>query len=735
MQRCNDIDLEIPLLFAGVNDQAYLDQPFNRPYGGVVEYIDIKDTLDLLLDIHPETKNIYYISGVTQTGLTINNEIEKVLATYKGINAIKGATSSMDVLLDQVKHLPDDTVILYGVYFQDLAGDYYDYTSGIKLISQASKVPIYGLWDFTLGQGIVGGKLVSGVDQGIQLAELVLNYFDDPTLKLPIRINNSNKYKFDYQVLQAQNINTESLPTDSDIINYSTVEEESVLILHSYNDSFQWTDEINKGMTETLSQHDTYLEIYTEYMDIKRISDITYGYYFKQYFEQRYKGKHFDLILTSDDAAFKFAMDHLKTEGTDVVFCGVNYLSDDMIQTHQGYTGVMESYDVGSTISVIRDLQPNVSKIYVINDRSVTGSKNNKNVEAIEKEFPKLTFIYSGNMNMDALQKEVSALGDDTAILLMTFNKDKSSNVFSYEKSIRMIKEYANVPIYSVWNFYLGSGIVGGYLTNGYAQGTQAGEMALDILDGKSASDIPIITYSPNEYMFDLDQIKRFNLDKKAIPKKAVIINGTKTFRDLYKENTTLFNLIFASLLISIVLILVLIRILNKSKALHKQVSEMARKDLMTGVLNRTTGLDELRSLIDKQGRNHGEIQVFFIDLNNLKKVNDQYGHKEGDQFILAVVSELSKYRKPNDILCRMGGDEFMFVKYYHRTGESEDFIKQIKENLKIRSQEDKKPYVYSVSIGQFFVTDSKEMDLSEIVEAADSEMYKDKLEFHRENK
>ncbi len=90
-------------------------------------------------------------------------------------------------------------------------------------------------------------------------------------------------------------------------------------------------------------------------------------------------------------------------------------------------------------------------------------------------------------------------------------------NILHINKSFEEVRKVSQVPIYGLWDFYLNSGMVGGLLTSAIAQGDTVSKMALDVLNGKDIKDIPVVEKSPNLYIFNYDELKRFNLNVSKI--------------------------------------------------------------------------------------------------------------------------------------------------------------------------------------------------------------------------
>jgi diguanylate cyclase (GGDEF)-like protein len=88
----------------------------------------------------------------------------------------------------------------------------------------------------------------------------------------------------------------------------------------------------------------------------------------------------------------------------------------------------------------------------------------------------------------------------------------------------------------------------------------------------------------------------------------------------------------------------------------------LARTDYLTGAANSLCFYDLLQMEIDRSQRYRHPFTLAYIDLDNFKVVNDQFGHSVGDQVLCAVVSAARKYLRKTDVIARLGGDEFALL-------------------------------------------------------------------------
>ncbi len=158
----------------------------------------------------------------------------------------------------------------------------------------------------------------------------------------------------------------------------------------------------------------------------------------------------------------------------------------------------------------------------------------------------------------------------------------------------------------------------------------------------------------------------------------------------------------------------------------EKKYKELAKKDALTGVLNRFAFHEELRKLISSARRTKSKFAVLFLDLDHFKEVNDLYGHAAGDTLLKEVVSRVLPNIRCEDIFARFGGDEFVLI----LTNIKDDTIKELVEKA---IHLFRKPWLVNnqklnitTSVGISIFPDDADTE-NKLVSHADKAMYKSK--------
>jgi diguanylate cyclase (GGDEF)-like protein len=160
----------------------------------------------------------------------------------------------------------------------------------------------------------------------------------------------------------------------------------------------------------------------------------------------------------------------------------------------------------------------------------------------------------------------------------------------------------------------------------------------------------------------------------------------------------------------------------------QEQLRQLSEQDALTGLRNRRRFE---RDISDQVGRAHryGEFAtLLIIDLNGFKSINDQYGHRVGDRALKTISTALRRRLRDNDIVARVGGDEFAILMPYARVEDAQqvaDDLRAVVANCKIAVQDGSEVRL-SASIGMAQVDRSTPSDEA-VMGEADRFMYREK--------
>ncbi|MCP4711564.1 MAG: sensor domain-containing diguanylate cyclase [Planctomycetes bacterium] len=159
---------------------------------------------------------------------------------------------------------------------------------------------------------------------------------------------------------------------------------------------------------------------------------------------------------------------------------------------------------------------------------------------------------------------------------------------------------------------------------------------------------------------------------------------------------------------------------------LYEEVRHKARTDSMTGLVNHQTFYDELDKEVMRSKRYGGSLSLIIIDLDNLKHINDHYGHRVGDAVLLHVAEQITHCTRTNDIAARYGGDEFTIILPNTSVGEAlvvAGRIGKMVSELAVAYEDDSYYASVSIGVGQYRTGST----LDEFMNEADTALFEAK--------
>jgi diguanylate cyclase (GGDEF)-like protein len=101
------------------------------------------------------------------------------------------------------------------------------------------------------------------------------------------------------------------------------------------------------------------------------------------------------------------------------------------------------------------------------------------------------------------------------------------------------------------------------------------------------------------------------------------------------------------------------IRDVTENQRTVERLNEMAMLDSLTGIYNRRSFIQTAEEALIKANNLHHPMSVMMLDVDLFKRVNDQYGHQEGDQVLIRLSNEMTSSFRKSDVIARIGGEEF----------------------------------------------------------------------------
>lgn len=152
-----------------------------------------------------------------------------------------------------------------------------------------------------------------------------------------------------------------------------------------------------------------------------------------------------------------------------------------------------------------------------------------------------------------------------------------------------------------------------------------------------------------------------------------------------------------------------------------------ATHDEMTGLPNRSLFLDRLRNLLSQLQRGDRRVAVLVVDMDNLKTINDSYGHAAGDAALCELAKRLSSELRSTDTVARIGGDEFCVILYpVEGLLATQGSVDRLLDSVHKPFHHNGIQLPLSISVG-FALAPDDGVDLNELVASADRAMYQAK--------
>ncbi len=361
-----------------------------------------------------------------------------------------------------------------------------------------------------------------------------------------------------------------------------------ILILNSYAPGYEWSDDELAGVMASLRVLHPDIEPVVQYLDFKRFPGADREAALLQDLATKCRQRPPRLIITLDNAAFDFALAHRAHLGAAVplVFGGLNRFTPEMIAGHQEITGVSEESDFSGTFQLIAALCPTARHIVVLGNSTESSIEKRRALEAfLPRHTGRYTFEFFEDWTNDQLFARVASLAPHEVGLVLDLTRDSAGHD-NYRDSgfTKALAARTRAPLFLTarppgtndWSQHPWDGIGGGMVV-ARAHGEAVGRLAVRVLRGERAGEIPVVRHSPQVMEVDFRQLKRFGIPRSRLPEGTRVVNDPAAFYQVHRSRLIAAALLFVFLVAIIVALLIAMIQRHRAERALRRTEEQLR--------------------------------------------------------------------------------------------------------------------------------------------------------------
>jgi PAS domain S-box-containing protein len=308
-------------------------------------------------------------------------------------------------------------------------------------------------------------------------------------------------------------------------------ETKRVMVLYSLDKGHPAHGLTEQGIREVFQNSSRYdVQLYTEYLDMGRFPAPAQIMALAGFLRSKYADSKIDAIIAVYPSAVDFL---LKEQG--ILFPGVPIVAAEVTRAYadnlersparRRIAGTIMGDNISGVLDAALRMKPDTKRVALVSGISPLDIYNEQIFrEGIKRYSHRLELIDLSRLPMAEILARVSSLPPDTIILYPSIIRDGAGRGFTPREALSLITRAANAPVFSLYDTFLGQGIVGGHLVSFDLQGKTAGAQVLRIFAGESPAGIPF--GGDNDYVdhYDWRELRKWNIPENAVPPGAALL-------------------------------------------------------------------------------------------------------------------------------------------------------------------------------------------------------------------
>jgi signal transduction histidine kinase len=277
------------------------------------------------------------------------------------------------------------------------------------------------------------------------------------------------------------------------------------------------------------------ISFYSEHLDANRFFGPEYENEFVQFLKAKYRGKHIDVVIVFGVSALDFIGRRREQiwASVPVVFAAIDEATMSGRTLPSNVTGATMQLTLQDMVKVARIVMPDLKAVAIVGDPLERQTFYRHFVDEIPAVAAQLEIVNLMDLPLAELAKRLAVLPDNTAVIYTGIYFTSEGVSYVPAELTNQIAEWANRPVVVTASSYLNRGAIGGYIVQSNPIGQQAGRMALRILAGESASDIPVAKV-PSQLVFEWPALQRWKISESRLPPGSEILSREPTVWERY---------------------------------------------------------------------------------------------------------------------------------------------------------------------------------------------------------
>jgi signal transduction histidine kinase len=296
------------------------------------------------------------------------------------------------------------------------------------------------------------------------------------------------------------------------------------------------------------------IAVYTEHLDLNRFPSPQYRQLTRSYFRDKYRETPIGVVVVDGPVGLDLVLswrDEMWSE-VPVVFSGVDEVSVAQLNLPPNVTGFVAHQTFRGMVDAARVLVPGLKRVALVGDPPERDAYRRNYRQEIAALAAEIEFIDLTGLAVTEVKERVAVLPNDAVVFYFAIFVDGAGVVHTPQSALLDISGVTSRPIIIDVESQLGYGAVGGFVFSLASAAREAVRLAVRILDGENASQIPVAKIDLNRPIFDGRELKRWNISEDRLPPGSEIRFREFSIWEQYRWQMTS---IFAALLVQAAMI------------------------------------------------------------------------------------------------------------------------------------------------------------------------------------